>query len=457
MPNEHDDAKRELRHSFALRVTAAAGGMISTFLLTVIVVRTLDPRDTAAFFAILAALSIGSSVGRLGLGPNVIRLIPAEDDHEAKRVIAGTHLRATVLLTLLSAPVVSLGATVGLIGHGDFVLCFVLTTVMITIETVRMMLSDIFAAVGRVRASVGTMHYLRSVLTVPVVGLVAILSTRPTLVTLLTAYAAVAGTQLAVALWLARDNATLSGSRGLGAVRMAIDSGARLFSLDLTAFALVSGTIWIANAAFSPVTATHYSAAATIAMQVTILESLAALAVTPPAARLWTAGRKHEVVRLLSNLATVNVAVTVIIIGALAALGGVALQLAYGADMRSASILLVVIACGGIFQAAFGVNISLLIICGRIREVSRTAVVILVIALPISVAAAFFWGPMALAISSAAGVAALSIAEWLTARRCLDEAPRPHIHLVRAVRELASRSTLAPDDEKSEPAPNQPN
>lgn len=75
--SEDADAKRELRHSFTLRVGAAAAGMVSTFLLTVIVVRTLNPLDTAAFFAVLAALSIGSVVGRLGLGPNVIRLIPS--------------------------------------------------------------------------------------------------------------------------------------------------------------------------------------------------------------------------------------------------------------------------------------------------------------------------------------------------------------------------------------------
>src|ERR1700759_3023735 len=107
---DHAEDKREVRHSFLLGVLAAGAGMIATFLLTVIVVRSLDPRDTAAFFAILAALQIGSIVGRLGLGPNVIRLIPSEPDPQNRRIIAGTHLRATVLLTIVSAPVVALCA-----------------------------------------------------------------------------------------------------------------------------------------------------------------------------------------------------------------------------------------------------------------------------------------------------------------------------------------------------------
>ncbi len=451
MSDDHADAKRELRHSFSLRVVAAGVGMVATFLLTVIVVRSLDPRDTAAFFAILAALQIGSIVGRLGLGPNVIRLIPSEPDPQKRRIIAGTHLRATVLLTIVSAPVIALCATVGLIGHGDFIPCLVMTTVMIAIETVRMMLSDIFAAVGRVRASVATMHYIRSTMVVPVIGLVALINPHDTLITMLNTYAAVAGIQLLVALWVARRDVTISGSRGLRAVRRAIDAGTRLFSLDLTGFVLVSGTIWLANAAFHAVTATHYSAAATIAGQVTILESLAALAVTPPAARLWALGRKQEVVRLLSNLATVNVAVTVLVVGVLAAVGDTALAFAYGPSMRDANVLLVALACGGIFQAAFGVNISLLIIAGRINELSRTVLIVLVIALPALVVAAFFGGPMALAVTSSCGFAAMWIGEWLTARRLLDQAPRPHRHLIRAIRELVSRSDVPPAD--AEPAP----
>jgi len=60
----------EIRRSFGWRMVAAALGMASAFLLTVIIVRTLDTREAATFFAIVAALSIGPMVGRLGLGPN---------------------------------------------------------------------------------------------------------------------------------------------------------------------------------------------------------------------------------------------------------------------------------------------------------------------------------------------------------------------------------------------------
>jgi O-antigen/teichoic acid export membrane protein len=183
---------------------------------------------------------------------------------------------------------------------------------------------------------------------------------------------------------------------------------------------------------------------------VTLLESLAALAVTPPAARLWAAGRRDEVVRLLSSLATINTVVVVLVVLAFAAFGDVALEIAYGPEMRGAMWLLVVLACGGIAQGAFGVNISLLIICGRINEVSRTALGVLAVFLPCAVAAAFLGGPMQLAIVSACGMAALSVCEWFTARRCLDRAPHPRLNPVLAVRELVSETRLAPSKDDLE-------
>ncbi|BBZ79849.1 hypothetical protein MANY_51860 [Mycolicibacterium anyangense] len=433
----------ELKQSFSLRAVAAAVGMVCTFMLTVIVVRTLDHRDAASFFAILAALSIGPLIGRLGLGQNVTRLIPAEQNNDKRRVIAGTHLRATALLTIPSAPVVAFFATAGLVGHGDFLLAYLLTSAVIIIESLRLMLSDIFAAVGNVPASVATMHYIRSTMVLPVVGLLAFTLTRPTLTVLLSAYVAVALLQFLVALFYSRDVVALSKSAGFDSVRAAIGNGTKLFILELSWFLMMTGTIWLANVAFSAEAATHYSAAATIAGQVTILESLAALAITPPAARLWAEGKKADVVRLLSNVATVNTLVTSGMVAALFAFGGLALQVAYGPAVRDASVILAVMAASGVVQAALNANITLLIISGHLYEVARTAVILLAFALPCSITAAYLGGPLPLAISASASVAMLSIAEWMTARRVLDEAPHPHRHVITAVRELLQRPSPA--------------
>lgn len=438
MTADHNGAKSELRRSFSTRVLAAAVGMVATFLLTVIVVRFLNTRDTAAFFGVLAALPIGSIVGRMGLGNNVVRLIPSEPDRQLKRIIAGTHLRATFMMTLPTAPIIALCATVGLIGQQNFVPALLLTTLMVLIESIRMMLSDIFSAVGRVSASVATTHYVRSVIVLPVVAVVAFTVAQPTLVEMLIAYSAVSGAQVLFALIAGRSDIALRHAPGLAALRAAIASGSRLFTLELTAFLIVSGTIWLANATLIPHDAKLYAVATTIAIQVTILESLAATAVLPPAARMWVAGRKPEVIRMLSNLSTVNTLITVSVVLVLAFFGGFFLELAYGPALREANILLVILAVGGIPQAALSVNTSLLIIAGHLDAVCRVSLVVLALVVPGAIAAAVFGGALALAIVAACGLASLYIGLWLTARHIFGESPRPHWNVLRAGRELVT-------------------
>jgi protoporphyrinogen oxidase len=285
-------ATAELRRSFTYRTAAAAAGVLSTFLLTVVAVRALPPAEAAVLLAILAALSIGPLLGRLGLGPNVIRTLPAEAEPARRRELASVHLRATGLLSVLSAPVVAVVATIGLLPPtGQYLPVVALTIALIVVESVRLTLSDIFAAVGRVRASVSTTHHVRSFLALPLVCLAVLVSERPTLIGIVAVYCGVAFVQVAVAMLAARRDVTLLGSRSLAGLRGVIRSGALLVTFDLAAFLVLPGTIWLASAVFPPMTAAQYSTAAALAQQVTVLESLAALAVMPAASRLWAMGR----------------------------------------------------------------------------------------------------------------------------------------------------------------------
>lgn len=442
-------ATAELRRSFTWRVLAAATGLVSALLLSVVTVRALDAREAATFFAVLAALSVGPLVGRLGLGPNVIRLVAAEADPEARRQIAGAHLRATFLLSSLSSPVIALIGCNGLIGHSNFVPAFLITSALILIESTRLMISDIFAATGKVAASVATMHYVRSFLTLLFVVIVVFAVGRPSLVAVLATYLAAAFIQFVVALRHARtDIAIFRFSGGLSStLRNTLGQGTQLFSLEFSQFMMMQGTVWLATTAFSSEEATQYAVAVTLGMQVTLLEGLISLAIIPPAARLWAAGHRAQVVRMLSNAATLTTVVIVVVVAMLAVFGAFAIEVAYGAAMRPASTMLLILAAGGIFQAMFAVNIAILIVSGNVAATARTAVVVLCVSLPCAIAAAVFGGHLALAIVTSLSVAAMAICQWLTARRTLGLAPRAHHHLIRAVRELRSD----PQDE-AEPA-----
>jgi len=428
----------ELRRSVGLRTAAAAAGLLSTFLLTVVGVRVLDPGDAAVLLSVLAALSIGPLLGRLGLGPNLIRLLPTEPDPTRRRDIAGAHLRATGLLSVLSAPVVAVVATVGSAGRGDtYVPVLLLTAALIVLESLRLTLSDVFAALGRVHWSVATTHHVRSTVALPLVGAMVLVSARPTLVGLLAVYAAVAAAQLGVALAVAHRDVALLGLRARPMLVAVIGSGTLLFTLDLAAFLVGQGTVWLASAVFAPLAAAQYSTAAVLAMQVTVLESLAALAVTPAAARLWAADRRDDVVRMLSAVATLATVVTAAVVVLLWVAGGPALRFAYGPDMAGAHLLLAVLAAAGVAKTAFGVNITVLIISGHIRRAAGTALGVLSVAIPAAVLAAVLAGPVGLAIVSATATVTLGLAQWIAARAVVPHPPRADWRLAQAWRALA--------------------
>jgi O-antigen/teichoic acid export membrane protein len=426
--------------------------MASTLLLSVVVVRNLDAQEAATFFAILAALSFAPKIGCLGMGPNIIRLLPLESDPGVRRQLAGTHLRASLLLSGVSAPLIAFVGCNALIGHTDFLPIFILATLLIVIESLRLMLSDIYAAVGHVRASVATMHYVRSMLVLPFVTIVLVFMGRTSLLAVVSSYLAVALVQFVFALVHSRHHvAIFRASFPWSTIQQAIGQGAQLASLDLSEFMVMQGTIWLATATLSPVVATQYAAAVTLAMQVTVLESLAALAASAPAARLWAAGKKDQVVRMLSNASTLSTVVVLVFVAALAVFGPDVLELAYGPAMRPAATLLLIIAIGGICQAFCKSSMIYLMVSGHLAAAARTAIILTLVAAPAAVAAALLSGPIALAVVTSVSVAAMSLFQWLTARVILGRAPNAHFRVLRAARELASdrdgeATDVHPDD-----------
>ncbi|WP_123028237.1 lipopolysaccharide biosynthesis protein [Mycolicibacterium stellerae] len=436
----------ELRRGFVLRVAAAAAGMASMLLMTVVVVRSLEAHEAATFFAILASLSFGAKIGCLGMGPNVIRLVAMEPDPQVRRKITGTHLQATFLLSCVTAPIIAVIGLNGLFGHASFFPAFVMTTLLIIVETTRLMISDIFTATGRVHASVATMHYIRSVIALPFVVALVFGLHHKSLFAVLGTYLAVATVQLAIAVVHARkDISYFDISGGFATLRTATKEGTQLFSLDLAEFLMLQGTIWLATALFSPTVATQYAAAVTLAMQVTILEALTGLAVAAPASRLWAAGKKDEVVRMLSNSATLNAFIVLVFVALLTVFGRFVVETAYDSSMAPAATFLLILAVGGIVDASFKRSITLLIVSGSITAAARTAIVVLGFAFPTAIVAALLAGPTALAMVTSVSIAVMAVAQWNTARRALGRAPRAHRHIILAARDLFHDSGAGTD------------
>lgn len=427
----------EVRNSFVWRSVTAGGGLVATLLTTVIAVRGLDAREAATFLAILAGLMLGPMFGKLGLGQNVIRLIARQnvlrDAPDTRRMIS-EHLRAALVLSLLSAPVLALASTAALIDRPGHLAALALTSVLLVAETLRLMLSDVFAAVGDVRASVAATHHVRTIAAAPALVAVVALVPHPTLTEVLAVYTAVAVLLLLGALFRARHLLRRPGRSPGGRLIPTITAGLVLFALDASFFVVGRGDVWLASAQFEPFDAARYGTVSMLAFQVTVLQGLASLAITPMAARMWAAGQRVSVVRMLSAAATLTTVATGVIVLALVVLGREVLGLAYGAEFAGSHALLVVLAVGGLGQAAFGFSVPLLLISGLIRRAVTACAGVVAVMVPVAVAAAVWFGPLGLAIASSAAALVLPVAQWLAARGGCAGAPVPSWRIGRAVR-----------------------
>ena len=169
------------------------------------------------------------------------------------------------MLSLITAPFIGLIATWPLRGDSQYWPVLLLTVAVVVVESMRLTLSDIFAAHGRVGMAVLTTHHIRSTIVLPAVALLLFAFDKSSLTEVLGVYTAVATIQLAIALTVGRAEVSLTTRGHLRALRDPIRHGAKLFVLDLSAFVCLPATIWLANFAFAPHDAAIYAAAATLA------------------------------------------------------------------------------------------------------------------------------------------------------------------------------------------------
>ena len=237
---------QEVRRSFGLRMVVAVLGLVATLLTSVVAVRTLDARSATGFLAVLGALMLGPMFGRLGLGQNAIRTIAAATTpaEVAAQVLA--HLRAVALLSVVTAPVVAWVATV--VVREDRALVIALVVAMIVLEALRLTISDVYAALGRITWSVAATHHSRSILALLAMGVVVLVQGgETTLVTLLTVYAATSLVLLAVTSLRLPLRDRERGARSWAPMLVAVAAGAWLATVELGAFLVGRGNVWIAG------------------------------------------------------------------------------------------------------------------------------------------------------------------------------------------------------------------
>ena len=446
-PAEAEQAK-EVRRSFGLRMAVAILGLLATLLTSVLAVRTLDARSATGFLAVLGALMLGPLFGRLGLGQNTIRTVAAATSpaEVAAQVLA--HLRGVALLSLVTAPLVAWVATV--VVQEDRGLVVALVVVMIVLETLRLTVSDVYAALGKITWSVAATHHSRSILALlAMVVVVAVQGGDTTLVTLLSVYAATSLVLLVVTSLRLPLRARERGARWWAPLLAAVAAGAWLATVELGAFLVGRGNVWIAGWVFDSDEALLFSTASVLAMQVTVLEGLANIALTPVAARLWAAGQRDRVFTLLSASATVSTAITVVLAAATWLLAPQVLKI-YGEGLGDAAPYLSIMATGALGMSLFGSCAVLLVVTGNGRIAASSVTVATLVTVPGAILAAHLGGALALSIASAAAMVILFGSYTIACRRAFGRVPLPGLHLRRSLLTLAGRGPAAgPDDART--------
>ncbi|GHE11789.1 lipopolysaccharide biosynthesis protein [Klenkia taihuensis] len=447
-PDRGADGGREFRRSFAARLVFAVLGLLATLGTSVVAVRVLDTADAAAFLAILAALMLGPMLGRLGLGPHLIRTVAAARSEREIAQAVTSHLVAVLLLSVLTAPLVAFLATPAVReGRGAVVL---LVVVLVVAESLRLTVSDVYAAVGRVGWAVLGTHHVRALCSLLVVLVVVVSADDVDLIAVLLTYTGASVVLLAVSLVrlpVRGHGARIGRLTGLFAIVLA---GSQFFALELGAFLVGRADVWVAGFSFSARDALLYSAASVLAMQVAFVEGLANIALTPVAARLWAAGKRDRVVALLSASSTLTTTVTVFGVGVVALAAPWLLRL-YGDGLEDAAALLTILAVGALGMAAFGGCAVLLVASGNGRAAALSVVSVLVVMVPVVAVATWWGGPAGLAATSASATIALFASYTVACRRAVGRVPLPTFRVVHSIRVIRGGLT-ADEDAAAAPA-----
>jgi O-antigen/teichoic acid export membrane protein/GT2 family glycosyltransferase len=436
----------ELRRSYLLRTATAGLGILATFGVTVVALRRLDDRHATVFLSVLAALMFGPLIGRLGLGTRSVQLLAGEARRPSDDV-AAVHLWATAVGSLLVSPIVALFATAALAGRSERWPILGLTAVLVVLESVRLTVSDIMAALGRVGWSVLTTHSVRAIAVVGLVLAMLASGATITLSRLMLLQLAVAGLFLLLSLYRLAAWAPLGRPRSWRPLVDASRAGLVFLWVDVAFFVSGRADVWLSSWAFSPNLAERYSTASVFAYQVAVPVGLANIALMPTVARLWRLGDRDHLRRLIDAIATVGTVVTGLIVLVLWLAGRPIMAILFGSDLRPAGPLAAILATGIVAFTAVGASTVLLVITGYAARAAIAAFTALAALVPLAIAVAFLGGPRSLAVVSAAATVAFSMSQWVTARRSLGFAPTPSLDVAGAVRTLRGGSLRAPAEE----------
>ncbi len=283
------EASAEASRSFVWRALAALVGGMATLALSVLARRHLAPGDFAQFVVFLSGLFVGPLLARFGSGSRAVRELSGYIAEGATEP-AGTSIRSTIVDTLPFTLIFSVLTTAWVVvGSNASASVYALVLVSLLAESLRLLLSDIMAALQRTGWAAALGHQLRTVASLAMYVSLVLLGHGRTPVAFFGSIAASSVLLLVIgahATLRAAPAGTWRRPQNLGrSVRL----GLPFVLVELCLFTIARGDVWLANR-YLGVEAANYATASFLAMQLGIPAGLAGHAVSPSIARLWHLG-----------------------------------------------------------------------------------------------------------------------------------------------------------------------
>ena len=370
--------------------------------------RLLSVEDFGAFLVANSATTVLAVIGRFGLGQTVVRRIAAalalqrtgEARSAAVNVAGLTVLFAAVIGVIVASPLGRWGArelvdTPGLAGAALAV------ALWLVVDTVRLNLAEIERGYGRVVSATIASQTGRYVLMAATVGV--LLASRDH-VTLRSACWAMAGSGLAVLVWVAVDTGRRLGRRSVDAgvsPRGLVRDGSLVMFWELGGLLLTQIDVFVVSATLGGIAIARYGAAARVAVLLALPLAAINLALPAIVAELHAVRnleRLETVLRATAAAATLVAGVVTVVI---AMGGGELLHLVFGTGYEHGKVVLLVLALGQLGNVACGSCGLVLVMTGHQRTAALIAIGAIMGAVPLVIAGTHIDGIEGAAIAAA--------------------------------------------------------
>jgi O-antigen/teichoic acid export membrane protein len=438
---------RHLRSSAGVVLIGEAAYRLGTFVILLILARSMSPTDYGSAAIFFAVLTLGGAIAQFGLPQAAVRLIASRLTNgrpEAVRSAWSTWWTAAlvaVVLYPLSAYVVLPATFHDFVHDAQLADVAPLVAIGIVFEGFQITVAEIFRGFHRVGAAVALGFAGRAAVVVSATAALA-LDDAVTVHRIVAVYAVAV-----TALWLVGSLAMvrlLRGSSVSGQGQCNLPWTARWRAVCALALpivvitvanrVLVQGDTLVVGHLASRVDTATYNLASRVCNLLFVPYVAGTLTLAPVVAGLWTRNERDRIERVVRSAATLASLVAVVAAVIAAAAGGPAIRVVFGGAYSGAGVLLTLLAIGPVAAAVTTGAGVVLTSSGHQRAAMLGSVVVTIATVGVEFAFGEVSDARGVAVGSAVGSVAQAVVMAVLAWRLVEVRswPTPHIGSIRA-------------------------